>query len=670
MQGTIWPSFTGSRFRANLASPLRGGFAGSEFGRIYANNAETPMENPSIASAETENYRFSLPQGWTFDNDAPVPTMACPEGDLRVSFVELESAGTVQATALAAWRKLDPAFDAFVLQEYPAASTEAWDKTYQVLFATPASESRFQVAIVRTLGSRAYVNLIQGTNAAASRRNAQMAEAIGSWKPEGLKEIFLTAEAQRWSTEHSRQLKDFALSAMNSLNVPGASIAIVQDGRIVYAEGLGVRSLDRPEPVTVQTRFMLGSVTKALTTFLMARLVEQKRLSWSTRVVDLLKGFALADPEITQRLQMRHTASASTGMPRRDYEFIFRYSGITPEARIAGMKTMLPTTGFGETFQYSNLLVAAGGYAATRACIPDGPLEDAFNEMMKELVFCPLGMNDTFLRQEDALRGDAAAPHAMGFDGRAHNIPISMEMSVYSVAPAGGVWSTAPDLAHYVLLELANGRLPGGEPLISEEVLLERRRPGIKIDDKNSYGLGLIISNESGLRVIHHGGNTLGFSADMYFLPDSGFGAVVLTNAYAATEFLAGIRLKIYEMIFGAEPRAEEIVNTAKMAKEDFLARLQTRVKTDAESTAWIEGILGTYRSADLGGARISRNDHGYRVDFDEWSSDVAAEIQIGGDRLLRLISPPWAGTMKMLVREGELVLDAAQMKYVFKMEG
>ncbi len=626
------------------------------------------MENPSTASPKTENYRFSLPQGWTFDNDAPVPTMACLEGDLHVSFVELESEGTVQATALAAWRKLDPDFDARVLQEYPAAAAEGWETIYQVLFATPANESRLQLALIRTLGSRAYVNLIQGTNAAVSRRNAQMAEAIASWKPEGLIEISLaTHDAQRWSVEHSRQLKDFASSAMKSLNVPGAAIAIVQDGQIVYAEGLGVRSLDRPEPVTVQTRFMIGSTTKALTTFLMARLVDQKKLSWSTPVVDLLKGYKLGDPEITQRLQIRHTVSASTGMPRQDYEFIFRHSGITPEARIAEMQTMRPTTGFGETFQYSNLLVAAGGYAATRACIPGGPLEDAFNKVMSELVFCPLEMNDTFLRQEDALRGDTAAPHAIGFDGRAHNIPISMETSVYSVAPAGGVWSTASDVARYVLMELADGRLPSGVPLISKDALLERRRPGIKIDDKNSYGLGLIISNESGLQVIHHGGNTLGFSADMYFLPDSSFGAVVLTNAYAAIEFLAGIRQKTRELLFGAEPRAENIVETAQKAKADFFTRLRTRVKADAESTAWIEEILGTYRSAELGGARVTRNDRGYAVDFDEWSSDLAAEIQPGGDRLLRLISPPWAGSMKMLVRDGELVLDAAQMKYVFK---
>src|SRR6185312_14224647 len=164
------------------------------------------------SSTEAPQNRFSVPQGWTFDNSSAVPTMTGPEGDLHVSFVEVEFAGTAQETAIAAWRKLDPAFDAKVLQEYPAADGQGWDKIYQVLFATPASESRMQIAFIRTLGSRAYVNLIRGTNAAVNRRGAQMEEAISSWKPEGLKETLLSAKAQCWTPEHSRQLKDFAIS--------------------------------------------------------------------------------------------------------------------------------------------------------------------------------------------------------------------------------------------------------------------------------------------------------------------------------------------------------------------------------------------------------------------------------------------------------------------------
>jgi hypothetical protein len=116
------------------------------------------MADDPTASTELHS-RFSLPQGWAFDNAAPLPSMAGPEGDLRIAFVELALGPTMPATALEAWHKLDPAFDAPVLQERPSPSAGYWDKIHQVVFATPESESRLQVAIIRTLGSRAYVNL-------------------------------------------------------------------------------------------------------------------------------------------------------------------------------------------------------------------------------------------------------------------------------------------------------------------------------------------------------------------------------------------------------------------------------------------------------------------------------------------------------------------------------
>lgn len=608
---------------------------------------------------------FTVPQSWTRDTAAPVPSISSPEDDLHISFVVLEFARSAQETATAAWRILDPAFNGQILQEQEAPS-KGWDKTYQIIFATPASESRLSMALVRTLKTRAYVNLIRGTNAGVSRRGAQMMEAISSWKPDGLHEIFLNPKAKKWTSEHSGQLRTFMVSAMNSLGIPGTSIAVVQDGEIVYAEGLGIRSLDRPEPVTSRTKFMIGSATKALTSLLMARLIDEGKIEWSTPIVALLDDFALADPDVTARLQMRHTVSASTGMPRQDFEFIFRHSNVTPETRIGEMRTMRPTTGFGETFQYSNLLVAVGGYAAARACFPNESLEEAFDHAMKAKLFGPLGMHDTVIRPDEALRNDAAAPHAGGFDGMAHNIPLAMERFAYSAAPAGAAWSTATDMARYVLLELASGQLADGERLISEKNLLERRQPGIKIDEKNFYGLGLMISNESGLRVVHHGGNTLGFTADMYFLPDSGFGAVVLTNAYAANAFQSALREKIRELIFGADPTADEMVSAAKTAKSDSLARLHTRL--DAEAT-WISDLLGTYRSAELGNAQITHDETGYWAHFSEWSSRLAGEIQPGGDRLLRLTSPPWAGAMRLLVRDRELELDAAQMRYVFRKE-
>jgi CubicO group peptidase (beta-lactamase class C family) len=161
--------------------------------------------------------------------------------------------------------------------------------------------------------------------------------------------------------------------------------------------------------------------------------------------------------------------------------------------------------------------VAAGGFAAARAYAPNGPLGEAFQQALTELVFHPLQMNDSFLRPEDALAAEAALPHAMSFEGQATGIAVNLE-AFYSVAPAGAVWSTALDMAKYVSLELAKGRLPSGEQFISEEILLERRNKGVKIDEHSSYGLGLFVTDSSGLLVIHHGGNTRGVFS-RYVLP-------------------------------------------------------------------------------------------------------------------------------------------------------
>lgn len=607
---------------------------------------------------------FSIPEGWKLDGS----TLIGPEGDLSIGFVELEFADDARKIALAAWKRAEPAFDSKVLRDVAMPPQGGWDAMHQIVYEVPAKESRIELAVVRRLGSRAFVNIVRGSTAAFSRRGAQLNEAILSWKPEGYEEEDLkNAAASPWTDEIARQLREFVLHGMAVMHVPGVSIAVVRGGKVVFAEGLGVRSLSDRAPVTPRTRFMIGSSTKPLTTLLMAKLIDQKKLSWLTPVVDLLMDFSLADPEVTERLQLRHTASASTGMPRQDVEFLFRYSGLTAEDRMAQMKAMRPTTGFGETFQYSNLLVAAGGFAAARAYAPNGPLSEAFQQALTELVFHPLQMNDSFLRPEDALAAEAALPHAMSFEGQATGIAVNLE-AFYSVAPAGAVWSTALDMAKYVSLELAKGRLPSGEQFISEEILLERRNKGVKIDEHSSYGLGLFVTDSSGLLVIHHGGNTRGYSADMFFLPERDLGVVVLTNVYAANMFLVAVRQKLFELLFGAEPKSGKALDSTARARRDGMELLRKKTTVDPESMSWVHELVGRYHCPELGPAEILLRDDGFWVQFQEWDSRLGSEIQPSGDRLLRLLNPPWSGAIKMLVDSGgeKISIDGGQRKYVF----
>jgi CubicO group peptidase (beta-lactamase class C family) len=610
---------------------------------------------------------FSIPAGWVLDRSGNAPAMVGPEGDLTIWFVEREHSANVEEVARAAWKTVDPAFESKVLQQASMPADGNWEELYQIIYQVPAKESRIELAVVRKLGSRAFVNLVRGSTAAVSRRGAQLTEVIKSWKPSGYKEISLKdVAAPGWTDRQSGQLKDFVLAAMTEMQIPGVSIAVVQAGRVAYAEGFGTRGLVDTAPVTPNTRFMIGSATKPLTTLLMAKLVEQGKLSWSTPVVNLLDGFALADPATTERLELKHTASASTGMPRQDMEFVFRYSGITAEERIGQMKTMRPTTGFGETFQYSNFLVAAGGYAAARAFDSHSTLEIAYETALRELVFAPLRMNDSFLRQEDALRGEAALPHATNFQGNTAGIPLELEKGVASVAPAGGAWSTVLDMARYLMLELGKGQMPDGTRIISEDALLERRKKGVKIDANSSYGLGLFVSEDSGLDVIHHGGNTFGFSADMFFLPEKDLGVVVLTNLYAANGFLAAVRQRIFELMFGAELKAEKTVAASVKIRKDGIELLQKKVTTSAE---WGSDLVGRYECSELGSGQITPRNEGFWMQFDEWGSSLGFEAEPGGDRLIRLLNPPWRGALKLLIdpENKNLSLDGGQSKYVFQ---
>lgn len=499
--------------------------------------------------------------------------------------------------------------------------------------------------------------LIVGSLASLSRRGAQISELLESWKPEGVTATSLAGSPRRtWELEQGAEMATFLRSAMERLHVPGAAIAVVQGGRVVFAEGFGLRAIDRREAVRPDTRFMIGSTTKALTTLMMARLVAAGNFDWTTPVTTVLPDFRLADAELTRKLEMWHTVSASTGMPRRDLDLIFKFKGVTPEDRLAEMKEMKPTTGLGETFQYSNYLVAAGGYAAARSSHRDGSLQDAYTHAMRDLVFQPLGMNMTTLEYSGG--EGAASPHGIEFSGRVALLDPVIEGFAQSIAPSGAAWSTVLDLAQYVLLELRGG-----------EAIQRRWSGGIKINEKMSYGLGVIRSDEDGLDVLGHGGNTLGFSSDLYFLPADGVGAVVLTNVSAATAFLAAARQKVFELLFDAPPRAEQIVAAAAQSMTEAVTARQARVKIDATSMARLERVVGEYDSRELGPLVVRRSDGQYRAQFESFGSTLGVEEQPNGAFLVVLTSPPWTGAVRLqIVDEGQaLLLDGGQNVYRFE---
>jgi len=225
-------------------------------------------------------------------------------------------------------------------------------------------------------------------------------------------------------------------------------------------------------------------------------------------------------------------------------------------------------------------------------------------------------------------------------------------------------------MARYIQMELARGVAPGGGRLLSEEALLARREPQVKITDELSYGLGLFLEQNRGVSIIHHGGNTLGFTADFFFLPEYGIGAVALANAGGANAFLDAVRKRLLEILF--EGKAEARDNLDYNLKEAEAMRAKVLEEVDfAPDPQWLKPILGAYEDPSLGKIEVTSAGAGPAVfDAGEWRSPTALRRGPDGVAKLILTGAPYAG-IDFLPGEKDgkrtLTLDLAQQQYVFE---
>ena len=196
--------------------------------------------------------------------------------------------------------------------------------------------------------------------------------------------------------------------------------------------------------------------------------------------------------------------------------------------------TMQPTSKFGEVFQYSNLMAAAGGLRRRpRARIRTWSSGAPTTMRCSEQVFGPLGMTTTDLRlQARAGAATTPSPHGEDVDGKPAVAAMDLNYSFVPVRPAGGAWTSAHDLCATCRWSSPTASLPDGTTLVSEEDLLARRAPQVPGRRGHDYGMGLMVDTGRGAcRCVHHGGDLTGFHSDMMWLPEHGVGAVILTNS-------------------------------------------------------------------------------------------------------------------------------------------
>src|SRR5271167_2813829 len=433
-------------------------------------SADTPRVTPGGAT-------FKVPAGWSIVTGNNLVILEPPEPDTHIVIVDAQAADA-KAAVTAAWAAYKPESKRPVKLVTPRPAREGWDERQVFDYETSPNERAAVQALALRAGKAWTVIILDGTDPTVEKRSAPIGLVFESLRPKGYqRESFAGRKPNPLDAAHIAQLKAFVETSMQQLGIPGASIALIDGGKVVYEGGFGVRELGKPERVDENTVFMAASNTKGMTTLLLAELVDEKKLKWDEPVIDVYPAFKLGDADTTKKVLVKNLICACTGLPRQDLEWLFEFKNATPESELALLGTMQPTSKFGEVFQYSNLMAAAAGYIGAHLVYPNMELGAAYDKAMQLEIFDPLGMKSTTFDYARALAGDHASPHGDNVDGKPSVASMAINYSIIPARPAGAVWTSSADLIRYVQDELSLGKLPNGQQLVSAENLLMRRQP-------------------------------------------------------------------------------------------------------------------------------------------------------------------------------------------------
>jgi len=333
-------------------------------------------------------------------------------------------------------------------------------------------------------------------------------------------------------------LDDAAERARREFEVPGIAVAIVKDGNVVVEKGYGVRRLGESAPVTPHSLFRIASNTKAFTAAALAMLVDAGKLRWDDRVIDRLPAFQMYDPYVTREITVRDLLVHRSGLGLGAGDLMFwPETDFTREEIVQRIRFLKPATSFRSRYAYDNLLYLVAGQVVGAAA------GETWDDFVAQRIFAPLGMTSTTTSARRLKAApDVAAPHTR-VEGKLVVLP---QAEGDNHAPAGAIASCASDMARWLMAQLRHGVLANGR-LFSEAQSKEMWSPQtiLPIEDLpsgapaplaavqpnfNAYGLGWMLRDYRGHKMVYHTGTLAGYVSRVTMLPDLQLGVVVLTN--------------------------------------------------------------------------------------------------------------------------------------------
>ena len=304
--------------------------------------------------------------------------------------------------------------------------------------------------------------------------------------------------------------------------IPGVAVAIVQDGRVVFARGYGDAGDSRP--MTVDTPVVIGSTSKSITAVAVLQLVERGRVDLGARIGVYLPWFAPSDHRASG-ITVRDLLVDTSGIPTwAGWAALGGDGRADPDAIRELVNSIRLTSAPGERFQYSNANYIILGQ------IIEAVTGQTYASVVEQSIFRPLGMASS-----RAAGTTASTPNRYWF-----GVPVPSHLPYLEVGiPAGAITSSARDLARYVSVQLGGAPAPGGPSILGTTTLELSHTPavaaeGFGVPPGRQYAMGWYTGDVAGEPAVFHAGDVFDSSSSLVLLPDRRTGVAVVATASSA----------------------------------------------------------------------------------------------------------------------------------------
>jgi CubicO group peptidase (beta-lactamase class C family) len=350
------------------------------------------------------------------------------------------------------------------------------------------------------------------------------------------------------------------VSETKRLKIPGVSIGIYHNGK-KYTAGFGVTSLENPLPVTADTLFQTGSISKTFTGTIFMRLIETGKIELDAPVRTYLPRFKMADQDVAEKVTIRHLLT-HTGGWIGDYFNDYGNGNDALNKMVRAISKLEQVTPLGEIWSYNN----AGFNIAGR--VVEVVTKKPFERVAQEMLLDPLGLGMTFYFPDDVM---ITHRFVVGHHKEGNKVKVSRPWAIgRAAAPVGGVISTVKDLLTYARFHMGDGGSASGEKILSVKSLEQMRKPLYPATGLDQIGLTWLIRNAEGLNIISHGGATNGQIAGLYFIPEKQFALVILTNGEDGRMITKTAIKQVLKVYFGIDMLIPKPVETPEEKLHEY----------------------------------------------------------------------------------------------------